>query len=248
MTINDEVNFKASVTCFGRGNCYEIPLLNQIENSLLLRSKRFGTHRTNPPVNCHAWPSGLERKATMSVYLALGDSMSIDDYTGIQGGGAVNQFYEFLGGNWSIDDLTVDGYCIPDVQTDGHGEIITLTIGGNDLLCNMEQYLSEGLDGFAEEHLELLTSIRAANPNALIMVGDIYQPDTKMTDAEAEALSDANGIIHQNCQQAGVYVVPIHDTFQGNETTFLCQEIEPTLEGAKAIAELFEQIYEDVMH
>ena len=184
----------------------------------------------------------------MSIYLALGDSMSIDDYTGIQGGGAVHQFYEFLGDSWSIDDRTVDGCRIPDVLPDGHGDVITLTIGGNDLLCNIEQYLSEGLNGFAKEHLALLTSIREENPNALIMVGDIYHPDTETPDAVAETLSNANDIIHQNCQQVGVYVVPIHDTFRGNETIFLCQQIEPTFEGATAIAELFERIYEDVMH
>jgi hypothetical protein len=29
-------------------------------------------------------------------YLALGDSMSIDRYTGVKGGGAVSQFYKWL--------------------------------------------------------------------------------------------------------------------------------------------------------
>ena len=90
----------------------------------------------------------IERESIMPIYLALGDSMSIDDYTGVQGGGAVHQFYEFLGDSWSIDDRTVDGCCIPDVLPDGHGEVITLTIGGNDLLCNKEQYLSEGARWF----------------------------------------------------------------------------------------------------
>ena len=32
------------------------------------------------------------------LYLALGDSMSIDLYTGVRGGGAVSQFYGWL--NW----------------------------------------------------------------------------------------------------------------------------------------------------
>lgn len=31
------------------------------------------------------------------VYLALGHSMSIDDYTGVAGGGAVSQFFRTLG-------------------------------------------------------------------------------------------------------------------------------------------------------
>ena len=40
-------------------------------------------------------------------YLALGDSMSIDDYTGVAGGGAVNQFYRRLGDGWTLDDRTL---------------------------------------------------------------------------------------------------------------------------------------------
>lgn len=184
----------------------------------------------------------------MPTYLALGDSMSIDDYTGVPGGGAVRQFYEFLGDLWSIDDCTIDGCRIPDVQRERFGEVITLTIGGNDLLINKEEYMNEGLDNFAADHLALLTSIRRVNPDSLMMVADVYHPDTELTDAEAEALHTANEIIHQNCQQTGAYVVPTHDTFRGNETTFLCHEIEPTLDGAKAIAELFERIYEDVKH
>lgn len=183
----------------------------------------------------------------MPTYLALGDSMSIDDYTGVDGGGAVQQFHEFLGDRWKIDDRTMDGCRIPDVHQDGCGEVISLTIGGNDLLRNREHYLSEGLSGFASEHLELLTSIRGANPDALMMVGDIYHPDIELVETEVEALSKANNIIRENCQRTGAYLVPIHDTFRGNESTFLCLQIEPTFEGAKAIAELFGQIFQDVM-
>ncbi len=184
----------------------------------------------------------------MPTYLALGDSMSIDDYTDVEGGGAAHQFHEFLGDRWTIDDRTSDGCRIPDVPRDGIGDVITLTVGGNDLLRNKEFYLTEGLGSFAVEHFELLTSIRKVNPNALVMVGDVYHPDTKLIETEAEALSNANEIIQENCERVGVYLVPIHDTFRGNESTFLCLQIEPTFDGAKAIAELFGQIYQDVNH
>ncbi|MFZ5831668.1 MAG: hypothetical protein ACOY3P_16400 [Planctomycetota bacterium] len=43
-----------------------------------------------------------------STYLALGDSMSIDQYTGVRGGGAVSQFHKWLGDRWLLDDRSVD--------------------------------------------------------------------------------------------------------------------------------------------
>ena len=53
---------------------------------------------------------------TTKTYLALGDSMSIDFYTGVTGGGAVAQFYKRLcshakpgGVAWQLDDRTYDG-------------------------------------------------------------------------------------------------------------------------------------------
>ena len=39
----------------------------------------------------------------LRTYLALGDSMSIDLYTGVKGGGAVSQFHRWLGTTWTLD-------------------------------------------------------------------------------------------------------------------------------------------------
>ncbi|HEY1603170.1 MAG TPA: hypothetical protein VGG64_26435 [Pirellulales bacterium] len=83
-------------------------------------------------------------------YLALGDSMSIDRYTGVTGGGAVSQFHDWLGPNWRLDDRAADMSCIQNVPTSGKGELITLTIGGNNLLADQERYLEEGLNSFAQ--------------------------------------------------------------------------------------------------
>jgi hypothetical protein len=44
---------------------------------------------------------------TMRTYLALGDSISIDDYTGVPGGGAPSQLARKLG--VELVDLTRDG-------------------------------------------------------------------------------------------------------------------------------------------
>src|SRR5262245_11180809 len=92
-------------------------------------------------------------------YLALGDSMSIDFYTGVEGGGAVSQFFRSLGPGWRLNDRTVDGCQMADVPRDGRGELVTLTIGGNDLLWRREQILREGLGEFTAEHAELLAEL-----------------------------------------------------------------------------------------
>lgn len=178
-----------------------------------------------------------------TTYLALGDSMSIDDYTGVEGGGAVNQFFRALGEGWSLDDRTFDGCIMAGVPRNGHGDLITLTIGGNDLLWNRERYLREGIDDFQREHAELLAAIRQANPDATLIVGDVYEPAMPLSDVERRGLSTANAAIHKNCEQVQAAVAPIHDTFQGHSHSFLCLGIEPTLLGATAIARLFEEAY-----
>jgi len=179
------------------------------------------------------------------VYLALGDSMSIDDYTGVEGGGAASQFYRSLGEGWRFDDRTLDGCRMPHVPRDATGHVITLTIGGNDLLWNQEEYLAQGLEGFGREHLALLESLRRANPNALLIVGDIYHPDAQLDDRQQEALAAANRAIRSNCLRVGARLAAIYETFRGHEKDYLCLQIEPALAGATAIAELFQQAYRD---
>ena len=80
-----------------------------------------------------------------------GDSMSIDLYTGVRGGGAVSQFYGWLKGleqSWMLDDKTADMCRMRYVPASATGDLITLTIGGNDLLAEQHVYLKEGLGLF----------------------------------------------------------------------------------------------------
>src|SRR5262245_356103 len=74
----------------------------------------------------------------MTVYLALGDSISIDEYTGVRGGGAASQLARKLGVD--LVELTRDGNTTQGVLADlarapAAADIVTLTAGGNDLLC-----------------------------------------------------------------------------------------------------------------
>lgn len=176
----------------------------------------------------------------MQMYLALGDSMSIDDYTGVKGGGAVMQFFRTLGDEWKLDDRTFDGCCMSAVPRNGHGDLITLTIGGNDLLRNAAKYLSEGLADFAEEHADLLADLRRKNPTATLIVGDVYAPAIPLGDTEARRLREANAIIQENCKRFQAQLAPINATFRSHESTYLCLGIEPALAGAREIARLFE--------
>lgn len=174
-------------------------------------------------------------------YLALGDSMSIDDYTGVPGGGAVNQFFRSLGDDWELDDRTFDGCRMDGVPRDGAGDLVTLTIGGNDLLWHKEKYLREGVGEFAAEHLELLQAIRTQNPRAVFIIGDVYAPAAPLAANEVQALAAANAAIRANCQTVDGRLAAIHAAFRGREETLLCLGIEPTLAGAKVIAGLFEE-------
>ena len=87
-------------------------------------------------------PARAARFATMQliamgIYLALGDSISIDDYTGVRGGGAPSQLARKLG--VELVDLTRDGNTTQGVLVDlarapTASDVVTLTAGGNDLL------------------------------------------------------------------------------------------------------------------
>jgi lysophospholipase L1-like esterase len=177
-------------------------------------------------------------------YLALGDSMSIDRYTGVQGGGAASQFYAWLksrGQSWILDDKAADMCRMRYVPASAAGDLITLTIGGNDLLADHELYAKEGLGSFADEHLDLLSKLRATNPTAILIVGNIYAPQVPLPDQLAQSLDEANAIIATNVQKADGRLADIRDAFRGHEREYLCYDIEPSLKGATVIASLFKE-------
>jgi GDSL-like Lipase/Acylhydrolase family len=73
--------------------------------------------------------------------VAVGDSMSIDYYTGVDAGGAASQLARKLG--FELVDLTLDGNTTQGVLADlaqapSAADVVTLTAGGNDLLGGEE--------------------------------------------------------------------------------------------------------------
>jgi lysophospholipase L1-like esterase len=180
-----------------------------------------------------------------NTHLALGDSMSIDRYTGVEGGGAVSQFYKWLGDSWRLDDRSADMCRMRYVPTNAQGRVITLTIGGNDLLADTQKYLDEGLEGFAGEHLALLQAIRATNPSALFIVGNVYASQTPLSDEVTRALDEANDAIAANVRSVDARLADIRQAFRGHEKEYLCFDIEPSLKGASVIADLFKKVARD---
>ena len=183
----------------------------------------------------------------MHTYVALGDSMSIDDYTGVVGGGAAKRFHAALGPGWELVDRTLDGCTMPLVPRDEAGDVLTLTIGGNDLLPQLSLYLAGDaaalgdavLDRFARDHAELLGALRRRNPTAFVVVGNLYRPAIDLPPAVLERLAAVNARIAQNVAAVGGRLADLHAAFEGHQAEFLTLQIEPTLAGAAAVAGCF---------
>lgn len=195
-------------------------------------------------------------------YLALGDSISIDDYTGVQGGGAAAQLAGLLKADPFLD-LTRDGKRSRGVREDLSEaanletpkiDAVTLTIGGNDLLSGY--YMREvgerdgervALDEFAE-NLRIVTALLKRLDCPVIM-NTIYDPtdgdDTKAVEMQMPSdsrlgLNAANGIIRDLAAERDFLLCDLEALFHGHgawsEEPWLVLYIEPNLAGATAIA------------
>ena len=125
-------------------------------------------------------------------YLALGDSISIDDYTGVEGGGAASQFGRRLPARDALD-VTRDG-CVSSQlidtldRLDYHPDVVTVTIGGNDLL-SAYWWHDGGTDAVVDPSSALTMiedrlrqiALRLAQFGAVVIWNNVYDP----TDGDA---------------------------------------------------------------
>jgi lysophospholipase L1-like esterase len=185
----------------------------------------------------------------MRTYLALGDSISIDDYTGVPGGGTASQLAGKLG--LELVDLTCDGNTTRGVLADlarapAAADVVTLTAGGNDLL------LGELPRAILRRLHQIAQRIRPLG--ACVVVGTIYDPSDGDNDVGRRELglsrvatielrrrlNAVNRGITKLAAEHGFLVADLERLFHGhgvasNEPWF--QVIEPNLAGASAIAE-----------
>lgn len=145
------------------------------------------------------------------IYLALGDSISIDDYPDLEkgsaGNGAASLLAKKLEGQISeFHNYTADGATIANIQElqlkaaakhiDRNANIIvTLTAGGNDVSFKSmrlraqknEKLFGSMMDEIVRDYTRLVIDIKKTFPNSLIVANTLYDP------------TDGTGKLPENC-------------------------------------------------
>ncbi len=191
----------------------------------------------------------------MAIYLALGDSISIDDYTGVRGGGAASQFARKLG--LDLVDLTRDGNTTRGViadldQAPGAADVVTLTAGGNDLLGgDLPRTILHRLHQIA---------VRIQPLGARVVINTIYDPSdgdnevgrrelglSRLATIELRRrLNAVNRGIAKLARERAFVLADLERLLRGHGITsnepWFVQVIEPNLAGASAIAEHWHEL------
>ncbi len=191
----------------------------------------------------------------MPVYVALGDSISIDDYTGVRGGGAPSQLARKL--DAQLVDLTRDGNTTYGVLADlarapTPADVATLTAGGNDLLGgDHPRAILRRLDQIAQRIRPLGGSV---------VINTVYDPsdgDNEVGRRELglswlgtlelrRRLNAVNGEIRKLARERGFLLADLERLFHGHgvgsHDPWFVLVIEPNLAGATAIAEHWDEL------
>lgn len=199
-------------------------------------------------------------------YLALGDSISIDDYTGVPHGGAASQFARLIGAT-EFENLTKDG-CITagvlerlDTVT-SIPDVVTLTAGGNDFLMNAfwgaDPLDPDDLPRLVKQPLDNLRLIaaRLTEFGCPVIMNTIYDP-TDGDDSLAEqigvpttfrgAYEGLNEGIRSLAAEHGFLLSDLHQLFRRHgiisSDPWIVGGIEPNYAGATAIAKHWNQLF-----
>jgi lysophospholipase L1-like esterase len=201
-------------------------------------------------------------------YLALGDSISIDDYTGVVAGGAASQFAKRIDPITFLD-LAVDGKTtigvLEDLESlDFDPDVITLTAGGNDFLqaCfwGSDPTSKQGWQELVEEPLARLEQIvtNLSQYSCPIIINTVYDP-TDGDDAMGEqiglprvtrlAFFELNEGIRALARRKGLILSDLHALFTSHgpasKDCWIVANIEPNLAGATAIANHWFNLYSE---
>jgi hypothetical protein len=192
-------------------------------------------------------------------YLALGDSISIDDYTEVPGGGAASQFAAKIGAEGArFVNLTRVGNTTLGVLMDLdrvsiQPEIVTLTAGGNDFLLGRSvEEVGENLESICER----LTAFGCA-----VILNTVYDPTDGcdklgarlgLSPEKRVEFSALNWRIRTLARARGFMLGDLETLFQGNgiaaSPTWFVHQIEPNLLGATATAAHWLGLYRNWRH
>jgi lysophospholipase L1-like esterase len=197
-------------------------------------------------------------------YLALGDSISIDTYTGTPDGGAASQFARLVGAT-AFQNLTRDGRTTAGVL-DAWGEVtirpdvVTLTAGGNDFLQGAFAVLNgrgawEAVSGEPLANLERISD-RLAAFGCPVLLSTVYDPTDGddsliasfgMTQPARAAFVALNEGIRALARRRGFLLSDLEALFHGHGAAapdpWIVSHIEPNLAGATAIARHWHGLY-----
>ena len=128
-----------------------------------------------------------------------------------------------------------------------HPNVITLTVGGNDLFAIMEGADPEQvLNTFAMNLQQILYKLRMESPDARIYVSNQYSvPEIAGSD---QIIPVFNNVVSQVAQAFGVTVVDVYSAFEGRSGLLLIErhdaapdQAHPTNAGYRVIAGAFEE-------
>ena len=204
-------------------------------------------------------------------YLALGDSISIDTYTGRADGGAASQFARLVGAT-QLQNLTRDGRTTAGVL-EAWGEItiaanvVTLTAGGNDFLHGAWAALTgqAGWDAVSAEPLANLEEVasRLAAFGCPVILNTVYDPtdgdnsrlsalgmDAAVAGQARMAFDAINNGIRALAKTHGFLLSDLETLFHGHTEfaadPWIVSHIEPNLAGATAIAAEWHRLFQGI--
>lgn len=200
-------------------------------------------------------------------YLALGDSISIDEYTGVAGGGAASQFAKLIGAT-RFQNLTYDG-CVTQgvldelVKVTIQPQVITVTAGGNDLLMSAfaggpvrRAIHGQELDlaGIKDRMQAIINRLKSFGAPAI--VNTIYDPtdgvDSRLIElgfpSELRSMFDSlNYYIRWVVKAEGLILCDLEVLFHRHgfwsTDSWMVNNIEPNLAGATAIARRWLELF-----
>ena len=197
------------------------------------------------------------------LYIALGDSISIDDYSGVANGGAASQFAariraaEFR--NLAYDGCFTSGVLEVMSSIDVAPDVVTLTVGGNDFL--RAAFLSEGETINHMWHDAVSTTVARINLIAdglyawqcPVIVNTIYDPTSGNSDQIPEmadlraGLRAVNTGIRSAARRRKFLLADLEAPFTGHGSAsadpWIVNEIEPSYAGSTAIAALWDDLW-----
>ena len=198
-------------------------------------------------------------------YLALGDSISIDEYTEVGSGGAASQFARLVGAT-RFQDLTRDGRTTAGVleawpEITIRPDVVTLTAGGNDFLHGAFGALNSaaGWGRVAADPLANLEEIaaRLAAFACPVILNTVYDPtdgdDARLASfgmaAQARTAFNAlNDGIRALARRRGFLLADLEELFHSHGPAsadpWIVMQIEPNLAGATAIAQHWHDLYD----